>query len=814
MPKPWEVAEQPQQPSKASKPWEVDDDTFAASTATKGNPTQYGFSVKPTTIDLGRGPAETVQREDGAVWVDRSKGWDPSYAGGEGWKFQSNGQWVPAPDKPVSKMGWAERNVGPEAWKAMGRNLMAGFTRPGEAVAELGQRAGASLGVVSPESRAAQAQEQARREAYRKGVGETSGVGSGLSQIAGEAVPYIAAQALTRGMLPATSTFGQGAVANALAAAPATYAMTPGSATERATATGIAVPASIAGEYAMRGIGNLAGRVLPGRKPGAMMEGPPTTPEPAMAGAVDDIAAPAAQALGPVNVAPEVVGATAKKASGKGMGSAAARARLAEMAALNPEAKAAADRLGIELPADVFSDSPQVRAAAGLTRSVAGSEPEAAWRTMVGNAVDKADETIQRFDAMFLDGTVSPGGMSQKVRESLVGTRNDLSKSLSAGYHEIDNAIPKAAPVELNKLGETLSQIVNEVGEGGLTSQEKRLAAMLQMKGDATYGRLMREKNLIGQAIAGKASPYGDMETASLKRLYAALSEDQLENVGRIGGEEMRSNLHGLNLLYGKQKGLEKRIVSAFGDEFNGSIAQKMVSAIAGGAKGGTKEFEALLKVVPKELQKETIATSLAAATRSMRGAERGGFGFSEFAKMYQGLRANPQVHSKVMEALGPESAQVLGDLYTVSQRITEARANVLTTGKANQALVSSIAAETIMEKLLDSTMAKGAATTAAAFGGGPLAAGATSTLANALSGGKREPLRAVGNLFNSEEFKRLAVEAATKPRVSDKYITMTAASPKFSQYADKIGLPKKFNARVAWLNALVKSAYDEQTEE
>lgn len=800
--------------SPPSKPQKAQDDLDAfLGPSTPQTPTKYGFSVKPTTIDLGRGPAETVQREDGAVWVDRSKGWDPSYAGGEGWKFQSNGQWVPAPDKPVSKMGWAERNVGPEAWKAMGRNLMAGFTRPGEAVAELGQRAGASLGIVSPESRAAQAQEQTRREAYRKGVGETSGVGSGLSQIAGEAVPYIAAQALTRGMLPATSTFGQGAVANALAAAPATYAMTPGSATERATATGIAVPASIAGEYAMRGIGNLAGRVLLGRKPGAMMEGSSPTTEPAAAGAVDDIVAPAAQALDPVNVAPEVVGATAKKASGKGMGSAAARARLAEMAALNPEAKAAADRLGIELPADVFSDSPQVRAAAGLTRSVAGSEPEAAWRTVVGNAVDKADEAIQRFDAMFLDGAVSPGGMSQKVRESLVGTRNDLSKATSEAYNKINESVPKQASVALNNARSLLSDIVGEVGEGGLSTQEKRLVKAIAGEG-ATYGRLLREKNLIGQAIAGKASPYADMETGALKRLYAALAEDQLEAVGRIGGEELRSNLHAANLMFGKQKGLEKRIVSAFGDEFNGSIAQKMVSAIAGGAKGGTKEFEALLKVVPKELQKETIATSLAAATRSMRGAERGGFGFSEFSKMYQGLRANPQVHSKVMEALGPESAQVLGDLYTVSQRITEARANVLTTGKANQALVSSIAAETIMEKLLDSTMAKGAATTAAAFGGGPLAAGATSTLANALSGGKREPLRAVGNLFNSEEFKRLAVEAATKPRVSDKYITMTAASPKFSQYADKIGLPKKFNARVAWLNSLVKSAYDEQTEE
>ncbi len=38
--------------------------------------------------------------------------------------------------------------------------------------------------------------------------------------------------------------------------------------------------------------------------------------------------------------------------------------------------------------------------------------------------------------------------------------------------------------------------------------------------GDITYGRLIREKNLIGKALKREESPYGSLDEATLKRLY------------------------------------------------------------------------------------------------------------------------------------------------------------------------------------------------------------------------------------------------------------------------------------------------------
>jgi hypothetical protein len=551
----------------------------------------------------------------------------------------------------------------------------------------------------------------------------------------------------------------------------------------------------------------------PGAPMGAAMapEAPPTAPVatamPEVAPAAPEIpVAPAAPAVAPIvaEVTEEEVGNLVKKASGTGFGSAGARDRLADLAQVNVAAKDAADRLGIQLPADVFSDNPQVRAAAGLTRSAAGSEAEAAWRNTVTQAVDKADDVIKQFDATFVEGAVAPGVVSQKIKDSLTATRSDLNAQASKVYNAVDEVVPKTLVVELPKLKATLDTVKAEVGEKGMSAAERNLAKMIE-EGNITYGRLKREKTLIGNAINKMESPYGSMAEADLKRLYAALADDQLTNVGNIGGEELRQQLRAANLLYAKERALGKRIVNAFGQDIEGSVANKMRTAITGAAKGDAGEFNRLLKTVPEDLRKETLATALASVTRSARGAEKGGFGFSEFADIYPKLRANPPVYKTIVDTLGKDSADVLRDLFEVSKRVTEARANVLTTGKANQALLQGMQAESLIGKVMESTLAKGVVTGAAAMGG-PIAAAATSVITGAMTQGNKESLKAAGKLFADEEFQKLAIEAATRGTPSASSIRRTAMSQSFQKFADAAKLPKALDARIQWLQTATQT--------
>jgi hypothetical protein len=505
---------------------------------------------------------------------------------------------------------------------------------------------------------------------------------------------------------------------------------------------------------------------------------------------------PAAPAV--AEVAEEEIGKLVKKASGTGFGSAGARDRLADLAQVNVAAKEAADRLGIQLPADVFSDNPQVRAAAGLTRSAAGSEAEAGWRNAVTQAVDKADDVIKQFDATFVEGAVAPGVVSQKIKDSLTKTRSDLNAQAKTVYDAVDAVVQKTSVVDLPKLKSTLDAVKAEVGEKGMSAAERNLAKMIE-EGNITYGRLKREKTLIGNAINKMESPYGSMAEADLKRLYAALADDQLTNVGTIGGADLRQQLRAANLLYAKERALGKRIVNAFGQDIEGSVANKMRTAITGAAKGDAGEFNRLLKTVPEDLRKETLATALASVTRSARGAEKGGFGFSEFADIYPKLRANPPVYKTIVDTLGKDSADVLRDLYEVSKRVTEARANVLTTGKANQALLQGMQAESLIGKVMESTLAKGALTGAAAVGG-PIAAAATSIITGAMTQGNKDSLKAAGKLFADEGFQKLAIEAATKGTPSAASIRRAAMSAAFSEFANAVKMPKSLDYRIAWL--------------
>jgi len=502
----------------------------------------------------------------------------------------------------------------------------------------------------------------------------------------------------------------------------------------------------------------------------------------------------------------EKVGKLVQKAAG---GSARAKDLLAEMASVNPEAKAAADRLGISLPVDVFSDNPQIMAAIGLTRSQVGSEAESAWRSTVRNAAEKADDVLNQFDTVLIEGGPSTAVVSQKIKDSLTNSRKELSDESKKLYEQVDAEVPKAASASMNNLKRTLDEITSEVGEAGMTAQEKRMLAMISDEAP-TYGRLIREKGLIGKAMAGKESPYGSMEEATLTRIYNALSKDQIETVSTYGGTELAKRLEAANVLYTKQKKLGKAIVETFGKDLEGGIGKKLQSAMTTAAKSDEGAFKRLLEVVPEDLRKETIATALSSVVRSARGSEAGGFGFSEYAKIYDGLRKNPEVYGQVVKYLGKESGDVLRDLYEVSKRVTDARANVITTGKANQAILQGMVAESLMGKVLTSPVGRAATTAAGAAAGGPLGAGAATMLSNLMTSTSKDHLAKAGKLFTSEKFQRLATEAATKPKVGMDVVNGVANDKAFIDFSKNIGL-KDFQERQAWILSAIAQPQEEQ---
>lgn len=429
---------------------------------------------------------------------------------------------------------------------------------------------------------------------------------------------------------------------------------------------------------------------------------------------------------------------------------------LADIADVDRSAIQSAERLDIDLPADIFARNEAVKQAAGLTRSRVASEASVDYVEKVKRAAQKADEALEE-----INGTPDIASVSERVRQSLTDTIDDIRIQERELYGTIDRAIARNERIEMPNLTQEINRITQEVGGAdGLSSIERKLTRMLEsaQDGGVTYGRLLREKNMMGESTRNRIArnPYGDMDTASLSRLYDAVRRDQRGAVSDRLGNDGAALMDNANRLTVRRKRLEESVIRGFGRDGNGSIAQALQTAINQGKKGNVRTLNQVLDIIPQNLRREALASAISAVSQTKR-ANQQGFSFTDYAKMYRGLRQNPIIYNRVVGEIGQESHRLLRDLYKVSQKVTEAQSNIIATGKANQALVNAMTAENFIRRVFQTSLGSAAATAAGAGAGGAGGAALSGYLASIIGKGGKNMIDAAGNLFSSDEFQAFA---------------------------------------------------------
>lgn len=576
-----------------------------------------------------------------------------------------------------------------------------------------------------------------------------------------------------------------------------------------------AIPvAQAAGQAVRRGVSraaNIALDAIPGSTTRQAAEA-------AAAPVVADVAAPVAVKGAPIDDVK--LAEMAKRAS---QGNPAAMRQLAEAVAVDPAAVESAKRLGIELPADVLSDSEQIRSALGGVRGKVGSEAEAAWQRTVKEASDKADEVVQAFD-----GAPSPGAVSDKVLASLQASRDALKDEAKALYQSVDEVIKPSAPVTLDNVDSVIRQSLKDLdGDVSALSEGERMMMRLAERGRvdpnmpaqagrATHEALKRVKADLQRAVRMGDGPFVSNDQRRLKILEQAIKADELANAERIGGAVVRDKVRLAHQMTAKQKGLEDRMVGAFGRDKEGSVAALMQGAIADASKGNSARLTKLLKAVPQDLHGEVLMTALSSATRAKQGVAEAGFGFSEFAKTYAGLRAkgNEPIFAQLSKSLGPERSAALRDLFEISKRITSARANVKQTGKANQPFMQALEAESLVQRIAGSAMGKAAAVGIGGAGGGGLGAVGANALLASIAKGDKDVVAKVGKMLISPEFSALAVELATNPTVKKETVRRVVNSQRWRDFAKAANVPREPKAAEKWLTAALQAARQTKGEQ
>jgi len=504
------------------------------------------------------------------------------------------------------------------------------------------------------------------------------------------------------------------------------------------------------------------------------------------------------------------LGELARRASG---GDKKAVEELIRLAKINPEALAAAERLGFDLPSDVFSDNILMQQIAGLTRSQAATDASSAWILTLKNASDQADRVISE-----LGGSTDLATISERIKTSLTDLQTTLKKSANdlysgnkdAGIIGVNDAVPKSTPVSTNKTLSLLNDLKKELG--GIKNLNPVESALLKRltdkKNPLTYAALLREKQNVFNAGMNKG-PYVNANEGTLRRIYSALRDDQLDTVEAVGGKDLRAQLQKANRIVQQQKALEDRIVKAYGKEIEGSIALKLKTAITSGAKGDISNLTKVLKTIPEDLKKEAIATAINSLSISGRSAGDINFGFNEFSKLYKNLKDQKPVYNEIIKVLGPDAKTLMDDLYIVSKRVTDARAGVITTGKANQSLVNALTAESIIGKILNSSVGgriiQGGAAGAGAIAAGPAGAVTAGALTGLLKFGNKSQIESVGKLLRSQAFNDMV------SNVNSQTIANVTRSPAYKRWAKTMGIGDSRN----WIqSALLASTVNlEQNE-
>ena len=517
------------------------------------------------------------------------------------------------------------------------------------------------------------------------------------------------------------------------------------------------------------------------------------------------------------------VGAIAREAIGKGKKAKDAQAKLAIMAQVDPEARAAAERLGIELPVDVLSNDARLLTVTGLARSQIGSEAQAAWGQTVSQAIQQSDDTLRAIGA-----TRDLGQVSETVRNRLVKDIDNLEADAGVLRREVDDAIDVQGRVDAKSLQAQLTKTINDLGgideaKQAFSAEEKKLLAMLGEGEQAkmpTYARLNQVRDQIGRALFKNQGPWVDAPTATLKRYYGALADDQIAHIEAVAGKDIADKMRGSNDLYSQMFKARESMKTVYGKSLEKDIGPLIKTAITTGAKGNGEALRKLMSAVPEDLRPQAILSGIFSLAE--RQSAQRGFSFAEYAKLYSGLRQNSPIYAEIAKTIGKENEVILRDLYSISKRVAMAENKIVRTGASNQPLLNALNAEGLVSKLAAGAVRRGAVTggTALAGGvaGGPVGAVVGGGIADALqqsaSQAGKSNLDKLHSVLASEPFKDL-VEKVADGTVKPADVNRTANDKGFRRFATTVLGIKDFDGRKNWLqSAMTAGASTQATPE
>lgn len=590
-----------------------------------------------------------------------------------------------------------------------------------------------------------------------------------------------------------------------------------------ARATGAAFNAGKAGLAKIRGVPEpIPAPAAAAREAAAVA---PAVPEQA---AIPPVASAAAKPL-----AADELAQTARKAAEGGIGSSRAAKILAGETAPDAATVNAAKRLGIEehLQPDHVTTNQAYRELAQAVKSIPGSETRAAEMQGLEKVGARAEKLIDD-----IGGTADLSTVSATVKKEMQSTQKALEEKADELYTRIRKEIPQNAPAPAENVLSFISKRADDLGgKENLSPMEKKLLARLSPKlstkleqavadpeqaglllgararpvqqkvevvKQPTYTLLDDARKDVG-AAARMSGPFKDADTGLAKKLYELITEDQSRVVGSHGATELFNTARAA---VATRKALEDDLVSLFGKALDGSIVGDLSGAVRSVSQGDTARLVRLLKAVPDNQRQMVMASGLSSAFRS--AGTKGPISFTQYAKWYEGLLRNKQAYTAVMSNLPGPARKQLSDLYRVSQGISAASRERITTGRIQAFTEQFKGADNLVDRIYAVARKSAVGATAGTAAGAVFGPGVGAAVASALTGGaKTQAIKAADALLASPEFAQM-VKAGGKETVKAKRL---ANSAPFKRFAAAVGKDSDLSNRERWILQVIQGQNNTQ---
>lgn len=271
---------------------------------------------------------------------------------------------------------------------------------------------------------------------------------------------------------------------------------------------------------------------------------------------------------------------------GAAAGAIAPRA-VAPIAAAGPDVAAAAERIGVNVPRAVATDSLALQRAAQGARNVpfAGEPIVRATGDMLEGLGRSADDVAAGMGSG--DRAQAGATASGAIRNWITGRS---AEAVSKAYDDVDRALDQSVRTELAATRDVIAEIAARRQNARIQGESRAISEVLpavQAPGGLNYAGIKDLRTRIGELQKGGLLP-SDISGAELSRLYGALSTDLRSAAGNAGGQrglQLFERANSFNAAVAKRREELAKIVGTDGDAPAEAVFDRL--ARYAGEKGG-----------------------------------------------------------------------------------------------------------------------------------------------------------------------------------------------------------------------------------